>query len=209
MPPSWGHECLPPGGNALSLLGASASPSLGASAPPPDNAVLTLREARRHSRRRMECLCLVSPYGVPLPCLYSVRTASPQPCFPLREARRGGVTAAQAGLANRASQAERKRVQSGIFRVRTCKHAPHRTHHTAPHTRRTQAPHHTRAAPHTRRTQAPHHTRASSPNTWHPQNTLPEIFKPLGGAAFRSQQMGKLHPYRIAGADAPTVEMRP
>ena len=27
-----------------------------------------------------------SPYGVPLPCLHSVRTASPQPCFPLRRA---------------------------------------------------------------------------------------------------------------------------
>ena len=26
------------------------------------------------------------PYGVPLPCLHSVRTASPQPCFPLRRA---------------------------------------------------------------------------------------------------------------------------
>ena len=78
MPPSWGQCPLPPGGNALSLLGASARP--------PDNAVLTLREARRPSCRRMECLCLVSPYGVPLPCLHSVRTASPQPCFSLRRA---------------------------------------------------------------------------------------------------------------------------
>ena len=70
----------------------------------------------------------------------------------LRDGGRGCVTAAQAGLANRASQAERKRVPSGIFRVRTCKHTP--------------------------LTCIPHHTRASSPNTWHPQNTLPKITSP-------------------------------
>ena len=32
------------------------------------------------------CGACVPPYGVPLPCLHSVRTASPQPCFPLRRA---------------------------------------------------------------------------------------------------------------------------
>ena len=40
----------------------------------------------------MRVLCVrcrvrpLPPYGVPLPCLHSVRTASPQPCFPLRRA---------------------------------------------------------------------------------------------------------------------------
>ena len=31
-------------------------------------------------------VCPLPPYGVPLPSLHSVRTASPQPCFPLRRA---------------------------------------------------------------------------------------------------------------------------
>ena len=43
---------------------------------------------------------------------------------------RGCITAAQAGLANRASQAERKRVPSGIPRTLTGKHA---NKHTTPH----------------------------------------------------------------------------
>ena len=35
---------------------------------------------------RCRMLRHLPPYGVPLPCLHSVRTASPQPCFPLRRA---------------------------------------------------------------------------------------------------------------------------
>ena len=58
----------------------------------------------------------------------------------LRDGGRGCITAAQAGLANRASQAERTRVPSGNPRALTGKRTPHIIHYTLTHQAQTRKP---------------------------------------------------------------------